>query len=381
MLCGLVVNLGLRCSRKKNNNGHLTAHRVNGKIYCMVRFLILIIFTLLIGCAGTPEAKRRYFFPPPPSPSKVELIGIYATQYSFPKGGWGAFTQTIAGETPISFDKPWGISSDGKGKVYVTDPVLRAVMVYDFDARTVNPLGKEKIGELFLSPAGVAVDDKGNVYVSDSGKNRVFVFTRDEKPMHAMGSDETLNWPAGAAVDNELKRLYVVNSRNHNVAVFELSGKYLFSIGRRGRQDGEFNFPTDVDIDSRGNIVVTDSMNARVQVFDRDGNFLKKFGQRGDGLTDFQVIKGVAVDRKTDNIYVVDGMADRVKVFDKDGEALLTFGGSVSVQKTIVPGGFFLPEDISIDSNGTGYVVDSLNKRFQVFQIVDDEWLKEHPVK
>jgi DNA-binding beta-propeller fold protein YncE len=346
----------------------------------MTRLLVLTLFTLL-GCAGPQEVKRRYFFPPPPSPPKIESIGIYATQYSFPRDRLRRFMDTLGGEAPMYFDKPWGISSNGKGRVYVTDLALRHVMVYDFGARTVNPLGMGKIGEPFLSPAGVVVDDKGNIYVSDSKKNRVFAFTKDEEPLSAIGSDETLDWPAGVAVDNELKRLYVVNSHKHNVAAFELSGRYLFSIGKRGRQDGEFNFPTDVDIDSRGNIVVTDTMNARVQVFDRDGNFLRKFGQRGDGLTDFQVIKGVAIDRKTDNIYVVDGMADRVLVFGKGGEVLLAFGGSMPVQKTIVPGGFFLPQDISIGIDGTIYVVDSLNRRFQVFQIVDEEWLKEHPLQ
>lgn len=340
----------------------------------------LLAFTFLSGCAGQQMAERRYFFPPPPDTPRVEYIGVYASQHSFPKTPGQAFKESLTGQDePRFFDKPWGIASDGKGRIYVADTALAQVMIYDMNAKTVNPLGGEE--GLFLGPVGVAVDGDGNVYVSDTKKQRVFAFAKDGSPLFSLGGDATLDWPTGMAVDNRLKRLYVVDSHKHNVAVFDLSGKHLFSFSQRGGRDGYLNLPTDVDIDSKGNIVVADSMNARVQIFSPDGKFIKRFGQRGDGLTDFQLIKGIAVDRKTDNIYVVDGRADRVLIFSKDGEPLLAFGSPMSAQKTVTPGGFLIPQDISIDENGTIYVVDSLNRRFQVFQIVDEDWLKNHPIE
>lgn len=343
------------------------------------RLAALALFVFAAGCAAPQVKARRYFFPPLPDTPRVEYLAVYASQHSFPKTAAQAFKESLTGQDePRFFDKPWGIASDGKGKVYVADTALAQVMVYDFNAKTVKTLGEE--GGAFLSPIGVAVDGDGNVYVSDTKKNRVFVYDKDEKPLYSLGEGDTLDWPAGIAVDRNLKRLYVVNSHRGDIAVFDLSGKHLFSFSRRGGWDGYLNLPTDADIDSKGNIVVADSMNARVQIFDPSGKFIKKFGQRGDGLTDFQLIKGIAVDKKTDNIYVVDARADRILVFSKDGEPLLTFGSPMAVQKTVTPGGFLIPQDISIDENGTIYVVDSLNRRFQVFQIVDEEWLKKHPI-
>lgn len=347
-----------------------------------VRLAVFILPALIVGCAGLEEGgARRYFFPPLPDTPRVEYIGVYASQHSFPKTTAEALRDSLAGQAePKQFDKPWGIASDSKGKVYVTDTSLSQVLVYDFNAKTVVPLGGEEGGP-FLGPVGVAVDGDENVYVSDTKKNRVFAFSKDGKPLFSLGEEGALDWPGGMAVDNRLKRLYVVNTHKSNVAVFDLSGKHLFSFSGRGNRDGYLNLPTDVDIDSKGNIVVADSMNARVQIFDPDGKFIKKFGQRGDGLTDFHLIKGIAVDKKTDNIYVVDGRADRVLIFSKGGEPLLTFGYPTSVRKTVTPGGFLVPQDINIDENGTIYVVDSLNRRFQVFQIVDEEWLKRHPIE
>lgn len=347
-------------------------------IFKGLRLAAFALFAFAAGCAAPQKMTQRFFWPPLPDRPKVEWIGTYASQRDIKEQ---SLLQALVGEETISFEKPTGIASDGKGTVYVTDVQAGTVLVYDFNQRKVEPLLKDENAGLFMSPRGVAVDSAGNIYVSDTDKNRVFAFTRDRRPLFSIG-EGILDWPGGIAVDNERKRLYVVNIHVHNVAVFDLSGTHLFTFSRKGDRDGYLNFPTDLDLDSKGNVVVADSMNARVQVFDSEGRFLMKFGQRGDSLTDFQLIKGIAVDRKTDNIYVTDGRANRFLIFSPKGEALLAVGGTYStLAGRVVPGGFLLPQDISIDENGRVYVADSINKRFQVYQIVDDAWLKEHPIE
>jgi DNA-binding beta-propeller fold protein YncE len=345
---------------------------------------IVMAALILAGCAAPmEEARRRYFWPLPPDEPRIEFVASYWSADDFPRTARQKFLEATVGlELPPGFNKPWGIASDSRGKVYIVDTNLKAVWVYDLKSYTVDILGKGEHAGLFWAPVGVALDARGNIYVSDPKLNRVYSFTRDEKPLATIGDDETLNWPVGMAVDDALERLYVVNGRNHNIAVFDLGGKYLFSIGRRGDKDGEFNYPTDVEIDSRGNLVVADSMNARVQILDPEGRFIRKFGQRGDKAEDFQIIKGIAVSRN-DDIYVTDGRADKILVFNREGEPLTVIGGTASVAETmkLSPGGFFLPTDIDIDKNDTIFVVDSINRRFQVFQIINEEWLREHPIK
>lgn len=345
-------------------------------------YIILLLFS--IGCAAPQQkVQRRYFWPPLPDTPKIEFLAAYRSVEDFPRTSRLSFLESVTGtETAIEMKKPWGITSDGEGRVYVVDTNSKAVLLFDLKKHTVDYLGKDSYHGLFQVPIGIALDASGNIYVSDSKRNRVYSFTKDEKPRITIGDDITLDWPCGIAVDNSLKRLYVVNGKSHNIAVFDLDGSSLFSIGKRGSSDGEFNYPTDVAIDSNSNIVVADSLNARVQVFDRDGNFIRKFGQRGDRAADFQIIKGIAVSRD-DDIYVVDAKTDRIIVFDKKGEPLTSIGGTLSISesKRLTPGGFMIPQDIYIDKNDTIYVVDSLNKRFQIFQILNEKWLKEHPIE
>lgn len=345
-------------------------------------FLALVLL-LSIGCAAPQQVKRRYFWPPLPDTPRIEFIAAYHSNQDFPMTPWQSFIESMIGAEVRDLEKPWGIVSDGNGKVYVVDTYNAHVVIFDLVNYTVNSLGKGEFAGLLQAPIGVALDGADNIYVSDTKANKVFSFTKDEKPLATIGDDETLDWPTGVVVNDNLRRIYVTNSHKHNIAVFDLSGKYLFSIGKRGERDREFNYPSDIDMDSQGNLVVADAMNARVQVLDPDGKFIRKFGQRGDGLTDFQMMKGIAVDRATDNVYVADARANRFLIFSKEGEPLLTVGGSASalVEGKLNPGGFLLPQDISIDKNGTIYVVDSLNRRFQVFQIVNDEWLKKNPIK
>lgn len=348
------------------------------------RLTCFVLLASLAGCAAAaPTVKKRYFWPPLPTEPKIEYVAAYSSDADFPKTGMQKFQESIAGAEERGLSRPVGIFSDGEGKIYLTDPEAVQVVIFDLEKKEVRSFGNDEYAGLYQTPMGVAIDGSGNVYISDSKKNSVFVFTKDEKPLISIGDAETLKWPVGIAVDDGLKRLYVANAHLHNVAVFDLSGKYLFSIGKRGSGDGEFNFPLDVDLDSRGNLVVADSQNARVQIVDPNGKFIRKFGQRGDGIIDFQAMKNVAVDRATDDVYVTDGRLSKMLIFNKDGEALFRLGGEAVVgsgsQRS--PGGFSIPQGISIDKHRKVYVADSLNRRFQIFKIIDEAWLKEYPIK
>ena len=54
--------------------------------------------------------------------------------------------------------------------------------------------------------------------------------------------------------------------------------KLLRIFGKFGTGDGEFQYPWDVAVNSKGQIAVSDSRNHRVQLFDAKGKFLTKYG-------------------------------------------------------------------------------------------------------
>ena len=64
--------------------------------------------------------------------------------------------------------------------------------------------------------------------------------------------------------------------------VFDESGQYLFSFGRKGnsRDRGSLSSPTAIAIDSEDYVYISES-NVGVSIFDCNGCFVKAFGVRG----------------------------------------------------------------------------------------------------
>ena len=63
--------------------------------------------------------------------------------------------------------------------------------------------------------------------------------------------------PQGIATDSR-GNVYVADTLNHRVQVFDSNGKYKSSFGKFGEKSGEFRFPHDIVVDSKGNIYVAE---------------------------------------------------------------------------------------------------------------------------
>jgi DNA-binding beta-propeller fold protein YncE len=62
-------------------------------------------------------------------------------------------------------------------------------------------------------------------------------------------------------------------------------------------------------------VFVADTANDRIQVFDSSGTFITKWGSSGTGDGEFNSPQGVAVDPSTGNVFVADTFNDRIQVF------------------------------------------------------------------
>jgi DNA-binding beta-propeller fold protein YncE len=213
------------------------------------------------------------------------------------------------------------------------------------------------------SPVALAVGRDGEVYVADSVRAAVLVIRRGADAAVALPLP-TLGQPTGVAFDRARGRLYVVDTTAHRVAAFAPDGSLAASIGRRGENDGEFNYPTYLWCDARGRLYVTDSLNFRIQVFDTEGRFVGKFGKAGDGTGDFMRQKGVATDR-FGHVYIVDALLNALQIFDDAGRLLLSIG-SLGRDR----GEFWLPAGIFIGDDDRIWVADAYNRRIQVFRYV-----------
>lgn len=338
--------------------------------------LLASAFTIIVtGCARPagvifPPDDRAPVWPPPPDPPRIRWLGQLATDADLKpaRSGWQAFADAIAGPALInSVSTPAGIAVMRGERVFVTDPTLRCVHVFDLSARTYGAI-LDADGAPLAVPADAAVDGS-HLFVSDSARRAVFEFDAGGRFVRAIGRD-VLQRPIGVATASIEPqggtRLYVVDAVLHACVVFDANGGELLRFGRRGAGPGEFNVPTDVAVHPVVGVVVADTLNFRVQRFTPDGEFIAAFGARGDGAGDFAMPKGIAVD-DTGRIYVADAQFENIQVFTSDGRLLLAIGSEGRG-----PGEFWLPNQLAIDHNQRLWAADAYNRRVQVFQILPE---------
>jgi DNA-binding beta-propeller fold protein YncE len=329
--------------------------------------LILPVVLFVAGCASSrpavsdEDAAVLEWPGPPQAPVIRWLDEIHdAHQAGIKPGFWNRIGQLVFGKRRERIVKPYGVHFSAAGQLYVTDPGIAGVHLFDIGSgryTVISGAGEESLA----SPIGITGDDESLAYFTDSTAAVVYRYDprRGEiTPLIATG----LQRPTGVVFNKNNWLLYVSDTAAHQVVVFGLDGQEKFRFGGRGTEAGRFNFPTDLFIDNEGRLVVTDSMNARVQIFTPDGRPLNSFGRRGYAAGYLDKPKGVAVD-SDGHIYVCDTMKDAVQVYDADGRYLFQFG-----TRGQGAGQFWMPAGIHIDPKDKIYVADSYNKRIQVFQ-------------
>ncbi len=323
-----------------------------------VFYFIFIVF--ITACA--PKKEPDIVWPLPPDPPKVKFLYSFS---SLDELGQSVFATVILGKAP-GFKKPFGLHIDKEGNIYVTDTGHRIVQYFDTKKKATITLGGER--NPLSKPIGVTADSQGQIYVADSSADKIYVFKRDGELLRTIGNKGDLIRPVGVAANNSLERLYVIDNRKHQIVVFNInSGEHLFDIGKRGKGDGELNFPTNIIIDQEERLYVAD-LQGRIQIFDQDGKFIKSFGRLGDGFGEFARPKGIGIDSEG-HIYVADSVFNNVQIFDPGGQILLFFG-----EGGFDRGQMILPADLVIDSEDKIYVVDQWNARVNVYQYMGEKY-------
>lgn len=181
------------------------------------------------------------------------------------------------------------------------------------------------------SPIGLARDaSTGTLYISDAGNHRIMRYLSGASSGtvvaggNGAGTGITqLNNPRGLHYDASTNSLLIANNLAHNIVrwVIGASSWTLVagsSSGTVGSTSILLSYPTDVTLDSLGNMYVSDEGNQRIQFFLLgQSNGTTMFGVTGtSGSTSdlFNTPSSVAVDSQF-NVYVTDYNNFRVQMF------------------------------------------------------------------
>lgn len=285
----------------------------------------------------------------------------------------------------VNFHYPYGVAIDKGSNIYVIDSNNNTIHKISQAGEETTFAGiagskgySDGIGKTakFDSPGDIATDNAGNVYVADSG-NRII---RKISPTgvvttlagtagvtgHADGTGAAASFksPRGIATDTS-GNIYVADSYNNTIRKISPAGMVTTLAGTaeiEGHADGigtaaTFGFPSDVAVDTAGNVYVTDSVNNIIRKITSAGVVSTLAGTAGKwGSVDgtgadarFNHPNGIATD-STDNVWVAETNSGRIRK--------ITPAGVV----TTLAASFINPDSVATDNAGNIYVTDTANK-------------------
>lgn len=312
--------------------------------------------------------------PVAPEPDPYEKIGVTLTA-DLVVGGPG---------TAAQFNSPRGLAFSPDGSFYVADSRNHRIQHFGADGNAINAWGtfadssvdaSKAPGGTLNEPWGVAVGPDGSVYVSDTWNHRVQKFDTNGKFIKMWGSfgqsdathPDVLYGPRGISVDAN-GHVYLADTGNKRIVVFDADGKYITQIGSEGFEVGKFSEPVDVKLDAKGNVYVTDTWNQRVQVFSpsADGTIFTPSLQWPINGWKSQTLDNkpyIAV-APNGHVFVTDPEGYRVIEFTSTGTPVQLWGTYGTDNSS-----FGLASGIAIDAQGQVWVTDSANGRVMRFTV------------
>ena len=247
--------------------------------------------------------------------------------------------------------KPYGIAYNSQEDMIVSECGGHRVSIFKIRGQgKIRTFGSQSDRpHEMIGPTGIATDDADSIYVSSWHKLQKFT-SRGER-IGEKGKKE--GDPRGLTFYNN--KVYVCDSDNHRIQIFDLDLNFVQSIGSRGEGRGEFNAPFDVKFDTSGNMYVAERGNERIQVMDRSGQFIREFGKGR--------LKGPSGLHIADKyVYVCDLIGGCIVVYETSGQFVTSFGRYGQNE-----GEFYHPFCITSCVDGYIHVCDFGNNRVQIF--------------
>jgi hypothetical protein len=297
------------------------------------------------------------------TPAFTQILRTYAGDGTAAYGGDGGLA------TAAQIDEPIGVYYDASGNVYITEynghrirkvsPTGIISTIAGTGIAGYNGDGIPATAAQLKTPMSITGDASGNLYFSDYDNNRIrkidaagIISTYAGNGTIGYGGDGSaataaqLNNPKGLVIDNT-GNMYVADFYNHRIRKIDASGIITTFAGNGSGSfsaDGvpatasELNFPSDVAMDTGGNLLIADYLNHRIRKVDATGiiHTVAGYGTgaySGDGGPATSAAlnnpRSIAVD-DSNNIYIADLYNHRIRKVSEAGIITTIAGTGVS---------------------------------------------------
>lgn len=193
-------------------------------------------------------------------------------------------------------------------------------------------------------PTGVTVDCTGNVFFTEPETNRLMRIggcDASVAPISCVRGGEDglpgqLHSPRGLLIPPNRRVLFVADSGNHRLQIFDLDNFQLLEIWggtAPSSQPGQFDSPWTLAADAAGNVYVVDYGNRRVQKFNPLGEVVPSFAQNvaASGLLHQPADVAIAACEGNTTLFVLDISYKQIFLFDEAGHPLFDSAGHPKV--------------------------------------------------
>ena len=215
----------------------------------------------------------KLVWPSPPNIARVRWVDYFAgakvdytpAATTKPKSTW--MDRLAGGQSqaekfnpktfPFQLIGPYGIAVNSEGLVYVADQKVGAIFIFNPKTRDTQ-LIRNGYEAHFGWINGLAIDDDNRLFVSDGKMHHVLIFNAKHEVEGQIS--EGLQDPVGIAIDTTNRFLYVVDTQQDQVIVYDADSlKLLRRIGTGGKNHfltspGDFGAPQGVALDNDGNV-------------------------------------------------------------------------------------------------------------------------------
>ena len=299
----------------------------------------------------------------------------------------------------LSACQPNPITPQPKDKIEDKTPVpVKAIKVSTFAG--TGELGfKEgpKAEAQFYHPTGVGFDADQNLYIVDRFNQRIrkingagdvstIIGTGARGNREGSIEQALLNQPI--TLLTQPNQVYIVDAPNHAIRLFEnntlstFTGRGFEGFKEGSLKEAEFNWPSGMVKDSKGNFLVSDRRNHRIRKITPEGQVSTLAGLGLSGYNDgppekalFKEPMALTIDSQ-DNLYIADSQNHMIRKVTPDGVVSILAGHIENGQgvsgsrddKNPLKAEFNAPSGIVVSKSGKLYVSDRFNHMIRVIE-------------